>query len=308
MGKRNKTKKNKIITRKHKLKKTKMFKKNHCSLKDSSKNISCLDNKLLIKIANILNTYHDADIKLVEDRQSLHDNISEKVQNMSKCNSEKCWLTIQELIKHLSSDELSLFKGSFKPKMPDSWKNKPNEWLNTTQLNQIMIQLTEKYKNFHSYQALPMDFDLKEKNSCVSGDLCNIDLKEHFSNGKTNIGIIFNLDDHDEPGSHWTSMYIELLPCCRKEPTIYYFDSTGFKPPKEIYSLVDRLQEQYLSIKGTNMDFVYNDIKHQYKDTECGVYCLHFMSTMLGGVNFEKYVNNIKKDDYIQKYRSYFFI
>ena len=103
-------------------------------------------------------------------------------------------------------------------------------------------------------------------------------------------------------------MYIELLPCCRKEPTIYYFDSTGFKPPKEIYSLVDRLQEQYLSIKGTNMDFVYNDIKHQYKDTECGVYCLHFMSTMLGGVNFEKYVNNIKKDDYIQKYRSYFFI
>ena len=76
-----------------------MFKQKHCSLKDSTKNISCLDNKLLIKIGNILNTYHDAEIKLVEDRKILHDKISEKVTNMSECNSEKCWLTINELIK-----------------------------------------------------------------------------------------------------------------------------------------------------------------------------------------------------------------
>jgi len=285
-----------------------MFKKKHCSLKDSSKNISCLDNKLLIKIGNILNTYHDADIKLVEDRKILHDQISEKVTNMSECNSEKCWLTINELIKHLSPDELSLFKDSFKPTMPISWIKKPNEWLNTTQLNLIMEQLMGKHKNFHSYSALPMDFELRGNDGCVSGDLCNIDLKKHFDNGKHNIGIIFNLDDHDEPGSHWTSMYIELLPCCRKEPSIYYFDSTGSKPPKEIKKLVDKVQEQYDSLKGTNMDFVYNDIQHQYKDTECGVYCLHFLYKMLEGGDFSNYVNNIKKDDYMEEFRKFFFI
>ena len=63
----------------------------------------------------------------------------------------------------------------------------------------------------------PMDFDLKQGNSCVFyGDLCNIDLKQHMDDGKHKIGSVFNLDDHDEPGSHWVSLYMELKPCCRK--------------------------------------------------------------------------------------------
>ena len=115
------------------------------------------------------------------------------------------------------------------------------------------------------------------------------------------------MDKQNEPGSHWTAMYIELLPCCRKEPSIYYFDSVGDKPPKQVFSLVDRLQEQFESIKNNSMDFLYNDIKHQYKNTECGIYCLHFISNMLEGGDFKKYIGNIKKDDYMEKYRDYFF-
>ena len=59
-----------------------------------------------------------------------------------------------------------------------------------------------------------MDFEKRNSNSCITGNLCNIDLKSHFILKSYKIGIIFNLDDHDEPGSHWTSMYIELEPCC----------------------------------------------------------------------------------------------
>ena len=34
------------------------------------------------------------------------------------------------------------------------------------------------------------------------------------------IGIVFNLDKHDQEGSHWVSMFIDL-----KRDGIYYFDS-----------------------------------------------------------------------------------
>lgn len=286
----------------------KTFKKHHCSLKNSHKNDTCLDDKLLIKIGNILNQYHKANIKINNSRKKLYEEISKKLSEMSKCNSEKCWMTIQEIIRHLSPDELALFKRSFKPRKPQEWDKKPNEWLTTTLLKSILEQLADKYPDFKEYGALPMDFEERQNNTCITGDLCHIDLNQHFHDKKHKIGVIFNLDDHDEPGSHWTSMYVELEPCCRKVPSIYYFDSVGSKPPKEIYNLVDKLQDQYTSIKGTTMDFLHNDIQHQKGNTECGIYCLHFLETMLRGTNFREYIKNKNNDEYMEKFRNYYFI
>ena len=61
------------------------------------------------------------------------------------------------------------------------------------------------------------------------------------------------------------SLYMELKPCCRENPSIYYFDSIADKPTKEINNLVDNLSEQYKSITGGNIEFLYNDIQHQKK-------------------------------------------
>ena len=284
-----------------------IFKKNHCSLKNSHRNDSCLDDNLLHKLCDILNNYHNANI-IKTDRKNLHKQISDKLSEISNCSSEKCWLTIQEIISHLSSEELSQFKRSFKPKKPHEWDKDPNTWLTTSQLELILDQLQHKYSDFKHYGALPMDFEKRNNNSCISGDLCKINLQDHFNEKKHKIGIIFNLDDHDEPGSHWTSMYIELEPCCRESPSMYYFDSVGSKPPKEIYDLVDKLQKQHHSIKGNTIDFIYNDIQHQKGNTECGVYCLHFLETMLKGKNFEDYIKTKNNDEYIEKFRNYYFI
>lgn len=299
-----KTKKRRKIRRKS----SKSFKKEHCSLKNCDKNDSCLDNSLLLKIGNILNEYHKADININNSRKMLHKEISDKISQISSCESERCWLTIQEIIRHLSPEELKLFKNSFKPQMPASWKKKPNEWLSTSNIDDVLNQMVNKYPKFHSYGALPMDFEKKEmEGTCISGNLCNIDLREHFRNQKHNIGIVFNLDNHDEPGSHWTAMYVELEPCCRKEPSAYYFDSVGTKPTKEVHKLVSKLKDQYKSIKNKELEFLYNDIPHQRKDTECGIYCLHFLETMLKGTDFDDYIQNKRGDEYMQKFRSYFF-
>ena len=288
--------------------KKKIFKQNHCSLKNSKNNDSCLNNNLLVKIAEILNNYQGANININTTRKKLYKQVLDKLNDISNCSSEKCWLTIQEIITHLSSEELLQFKKSFKPKKPSEWDKDPNTWLTTSQLELILNQLQDKYNDFKHYGALPMDFEKRTSNDCISGDLCNIDLQTHIKENKPKIGVIFNLDDHDEPGSHWTSMYIELEPCCRDTPSIYYFDSVGTKPPKEIFSLVDKLQEQYKLINNNPLDFLYNDIQHQYKNTECGIYSLHFLESMLKGENFEEYIKNKNNDEYMEKFRKYYFI
>ena len=131
---------------------------------------------------------------------------------------------------------------------------------------------------------------------------------KHFKEGKHNIGIVLNLDDHDEPGSHWVSMYIELLPRNREKPSIYYFDSIADKPTKEVKKFVKEIQKQYKNLKNEEIEFLYNDIKHQKKNTECGVYCIHFITTMLEGKDFKEYIQEIKDDAFMQKFRSFFFI
>ena len=85
-----------------------------------------------------------------------------------------------------------------------------------------------------------MDFDKKlSPSSCVVNELCNINIKRLIRKGKTKIGIVFNLDNHDQDGSHWVSFF-----CDFDRNAIYYFDSYGYKEPKEVTTLIKRLQEQ----------------------------------------------------------------
>ena len=58
-----------------------------------------------------------------------------------------------------------------------------------------------------------------------------------------------------------------------------------------------------------NIDFkyTYNDKSHQKGGGECGIYCLHFITYMKNGGNFEKYINNEKDEKYMNKFRKYFY-
>ena len=76
----------------------------------------------------------------------------------------------------------------------------------------------------------------------------------------------------------------------------------------QINDLVDNLSEQYKSITDENIEFLYNDIQHQKRNTECGIYSIHFITSMLENNNFEDYIKNIKNDDYMNKYRDFYYI
>ena len=285
-----------------------MFVKGHCSPSGKDNKVSCIDEELLIKIASILNNY-DYKIKLHKDKKKLHKEISQKIKDKSECDTENCWKTLNFIRDELSSEDLEKFEESFRPDMPEKWKSNPNEWLSTIDINKVMTQYEEAYPNFQYLGANPIDFDKKlTGNKCVADELCNISIPEIKRDGTECLGMVFNTDPHDRSGEHWFSLYIDLKgKNIKNKPCIYYFDSLASKPKQEVVEFVKRIQDQCLDIN-KDIKFLYNDIKHQHENTECGVYCLHFLVSMLKGQNFKKYIKNKKSDKKMEKFRKFFFI
>lgn len=285
-----------------------MFNEKHCSPSLENKEISCLDYDLLLKIAGILNKYN-YDIRMFKSKYALHKEISDKIGEKTDCETEKCWETISFLKSELSDTEREDFEKSFRPEKPESWKKNPNTWLSTVDINRVMEQYEDAYPNFQYLGANPIDFNKKIKtNKCVVDELCKLDIKSVKKDGKDCLGMVFNTDPHNESGEHWFSLYIDLLgKNVKGKPYIYYFDSLASKPKNEVVEFVKEVQEQCLDLN-KGIKFLYNDIKHQHKNTECGVYCLHFLVSMLKGINFKNYISNKRNDQEMEKFRDIFFI
>ncbi len=284
-----------------------MFVNGHCSPSQKNKKISCLDYTFLKKIGETLNKY-DYGVKIYKSKKKLHDEISRSIKMETECNTESCWKSLGIIKNELSDREKELFEDSFRPNMPDKWKDNPNTWLSTIDINRVMEQYENAYPKFQYLGANPIDFDKKINDKCVSDELCNINIKEVRKEGKDCMGMVFNTDPHNSSGEHWFSLYIDLKGInINKKPCVYYFDSLASKPKDEVVEFVKRIQEQCCDIK-KDISFLYNDIRHQHKNTECGVYCLHFLVSMLKGEKFKNYIKNKRNDEEMTEFRKFFFV
>lgn len=218
------------------------------------------------------------------------------------CNKESCWI---KQTKHFGNTTNDLID-SFAPESPKEWKTNPNEWLSSLDIMKVMKQYEKAYKCFDFIGPSPMDFDTKLlRGECVWKELCEFQLKDQIKKGKTKIGIIFNTDPHTKGGQHWLSMFINI-----KTKKIFFFDSVGDKPAKEIMVLVDRIRKQGKELVPP-IEFTFDSnegIEHQYGDTECGIYSLFFIVHMLEDKITDHYLKtHILKDEYMQKFRNVYF-
>ena len=71
--------------------------------------------------------------------------------------------------------------------------------------------------------------------------------------------------------------------------------------------LVEKIKKQGLE-NGITFTYLSTDIDHQHGDSECGIYSLHFIIYMLEKGDFMKYIKNKKTDEYMEKFRTVFFI
>lgn len=271
-----------------------------CSPNPNKNRFSCYDNDTLYKLKRLWNSRHPDSLIKSNEPKEIWKSLYNKLKHV--CYKESCWLKHNfkggELINELNK--------SFAPLSPNEWKENPNEWLSSLDISNVMKQYEKYYKCFNFIGPSPIDYDThKLYGECVWEELCHFNLQEQIKQGKTKIGIIFNLDPHYKNGSHWVSLFINI-----KKKIIFYFDSAGDKIPKQIMKFVNKVKEQGRQLKKPIL-FSFDEnhpIEHQKGETECGMYSLYFIIHMLKDEHDGKYFKkNILKDDFIEKYRKIYF-
>ena len=127
------------------------------------------------------------------------------------------------------------------------------------------------------------------------------DLKQK---GKTQIGFVLNLDDHNQSGSHWVGVFVDL-----DKKGVYYYDSVGKKPEELVVNFMNKVKN-YFKQKGVpdkDIKIGHNKVQHQHGNTECGVYSIRFLLQMIKGIDFDEFCNNKFSDKKINKCRIKYF-
>jgi len=192
-----------------------------------------------------------------------------------------------------------------RPKAPDSWITKPTEWLSSTDIERAESAFQKLFKNYEFLGCIPIDFDLKSKTGqCLVDALCSIDIKDLYRKGKTQIGIVFNTDIHTGPGEHWIGLFCDVRPEL-EYGRVTFFDSYSQKPEKEVQVLMERWKNQWdaTGIHDKPMETTYNTLRHQYKDSECGIYSLYFHYCCLNEIPMDEKI----PDDVMNVFRRLLF-
>ena len=256
------------------------------SLKPSK--TGCFDRNALIRIVNNYNERNKDKIvySFNTSNEELWKRIDSKIEKHCN-NGEICWLNDPAI----KNDSYLL--NYYKPISPEGQYT----WLKTSNINLVLRQYEDKYKDFTFMGTVPIDFDIIIKEIALI-NVCKLNLNM----GKRKIGFVFNLDNHKQKGSHWVCMYVDFNVKC-----IYYFDSVGNPPPREIIKLIEKISLQTKKCTGMNLTLKINTIKHQKGNTECGVYCLCFIYKLLNGETFEKINSKRISDEEVNKMRNFFF-
>jgi hypothetical protein len=289
---------------------------NKCAPTKNYNDGSCFTLEDLKKISIAFNIYLEkgkvkgSKINITDNKKKL---LKQLTKNLDNCKDQICWLK-QEFINEMNDKNIL---NTFRPDGPEG----KFEWLNTLHINDVMSQYEEKYNDFKFFGAVPIDFD-----DLPFVGIREINYDDLYESGIKKIGFVFNLDEHWQSGSHWVALFSDL-----DKNQIYFFDSYGLRPEKRIRKLVERISkwcysknycksecsELNLSDSYMNKDYKnriesklnveYNHNRHQYKNSECGVYSLNFILRLLNGESFKNITENGLLDDDVNLCRDKYF-
>lgn len=269
-----------------------------CSLSRRYDGVSCSTIKELQDMANAWNIYikkHKINKEPIEvqgtTKRSLVESLLGRLKNV--CSDQLCMVG-QDFIEY-TQDKHNIKKKTYLPAAPKG----QFEWLSTSHINEYIDQLQDVFVNYKFLGAVPIDFDE------INIGIRNLNFDKLFKSGKTQIGIIFNTDTSKGRGQHWISLFADL-----NNKKIYFFDSTGNAPPKEVKAFMDRIANWIMThykIDKKKIDIRWSKMEHQKKNSECGMYCIHWQTAMLQGRSFDDYNKKRITDDEVNRFRKKYF-
>ena len=234
---------------------------------------TCYDNDTLHKLRDGWNARHpDARIE-TNDPKEIWTALKQRFGGM--CRNEACWMK-----QIMGTDPAAVADDTFAPEAPKSWIRDPDEWLSSEEIENVMKQYEDKFPAFEFLGPSPSDYSApKVAGVCVWEELCNFSLKKYVDSGTHKIGVIFNTDPHTEDGAHWVSLFINID---ANNNYIFFFDSTGDRPQKEIREFIKTVTQQGRAL-GIRFKYHENRKEHQKRNTECGMYALFMIVNLIEG-------------------------
>lgn len=276
------------------------MKNNTCNPKINTTSFSCYTLEQLKNIAKTLNK-RGKNIKIVNNKRILWNNINDIMKN--ECSKEWCWAN-SSYLSNTNNDLNEMFR----PIHPDDWLENNLTWLSNFDIDNVLEQYEKVDNDFIFLGPVPIDFE------DIYTELTKKNLNDLYNKGKKKIGIVFNLDPHYMGGSHWVAMFINIVN--KKKGIIAYYDSYGIEPNKRIQDLMSKFIAQGLVSNNKEnlilLEPLYNPIRHQHKNSECGMYSINFIISMLKSTgtrnDFFKICKNIISDDNMNKLRQFYFL
>jgi hypothetical protein len=267
----------------------------YCSPSKNKGNI-CFSKESLLKLIESWNSTNKNNKIIVKKNSSiktLWNLLDNKLKGVCDKGADWCWVgaienmtsnqDIKRSVREIANKEL-------KPEKPTEWLKNPHAWLSNYDIENVMVQYS-KNKDF-KYEFLgvfPIDFSVKNKfGKCLFSEICSINIAKYIRKGIKYIGLITNLDKHDQPGSHWTSTFIVIDPNISSYGA-YYYDSTARPIPVYILNFLKEIKAQCDSIYPSHTFYYkFNKKQHQYKNTECGIFSIVFQIRWLISLKINK--------------------
>jgi hypothetical protein len=197
----------------------------------------------------------------------------------------------------------AMFKKYIKPLKPIDWCSDPDKWLDNTNIEGVLKAYEGIYPWFKVLGVYPIDFAapspyVGDKKVCLEKAMCEVSIPALRAAGYKYAAVVFNLDNHLQSGSHWVACVIDVA-----DPGVYYFDSYGIPPPKQVEIFMKSLaNDEPGLLKGRVRTggrrrviedrIGFNGRRFQYGGTECGMYSLYFIICMIHGMTFREFVKH----------------
>lgn len=269
---------------------------------------SCLNLKELKYIATEYNKFSKNDDK-IETNVSNPIDLLQQIEQKFKCTEKNHYQCLESNNILKMNTKMKSLLSRFRPTISKLLLY--NSPINTNHITEVLQQYEKKYKSFSYLGTFPLDFNeisRTEHKKCVihQTDVCKFRLNSLREEKKNQFAITVNLDDHYSPGSHWVCLYGNID---ESDPRygLWYFDSYGNAPPKNVQNFVKKLQ---FDIK---IPYYVNTTQYQFNSNECGIFCILFIVICLENrknifkVLQMKFKNPLIVEKQISSYRSKIF-
>jgi hypothetical protein len=205
--------------------------------------------------------------------------LNEKIKPVCDDKQYWCWTgTISRFADDTKAKEIikMIEKEELRPEMPVEWYANGKEWLSNYDIEDVMMQYDKGRQYKYAFLGVyPIDFSEEDKfGRCLYSQICSLDVKRYINKKIKYLGLITNLDKHNQNGSHWTSTFIIIDPR-NKCYGSHYYDSNAIGIPAYVKKFILNLKKSLLVIY-PNSDFkiTFNTTRHQRKNTECGMFSM----------------------------------